>query len=438
VVGYHEARRALSDHRLSKDPSLVWEAAARGADAPGLHDASASGADVPGAPAVDREPRPGAAPGAKGAGPRWIRNAANTDPPEHTRLRRLLTAAFTRRRVERMRPGIEQAAKHLADRLPSDAEVDLIASFAFPLQVEVTCNLLGVPSQHREAFASLAAGMLAAGDGEHRPASCHEAYRQLGTLMAQALAAVRANLEADLGMEGRADDRTGIGATSLREGAGAARCSEVGIPGGPDRQPHLLGALLAARHGPDRLTEQEAHAMAMLLITAGQEPTIDLIANGVLALLLHPDQLQLVRRYPHLRASAVEELLRFSVPVLAAPRIAAEDIEIDGTTVPRGTVLAVMLEAAHRDPAHFAAPNTLNVTRDHNAHLAFGHGIHYCVGAPLARMQAAIAIGALVDRFPRISLAQTPEQLRWRPSRDARGLVELPVFLARAEPVLNR
>ena len=131
----------------------------------------------------------------------------------------------------------------------------------------------------------------------------------------------------------------------------------------------------------------------------------------------------------------MEEFLRYSVPVLAAPRIVAEDIEIDGTTVPRGSVLAVMLEAAHRDPAHFAAPNTLDITRDHNAHLAFGHGIHYCVGAPLARMQAAIAIGALVDRFPRISLARTPEQLRWRPSRDARGLVELPVFLG---PVLNR
>jgi len=368
VAGYHEARRALSDHRLSKDPSLVWEVAA----------------------------------GAEGAGQRWIRNIANTDPPEHTRLRRLLTAAFTRRRVEQMRPGIEQAARRLADWLPPAAEVDLIASFAFPLQVEVTCDLLGVPSQHREAFASLAAGMLAPGDGEHRPASCHAAYQQLGTLMAEVLAALR---------------------------TGAARCSEVGIPEGPDGQPHLLGALLAARHGSDRLTEQEAHAMAMLLITAGQEPTIDLIANGVLALLLHPDQLQLVRRYPHLRASAVEELLRYSVPVLAAPRIVAEDIEIDGTTVPRGSVLAVMLEAAHRDPAHFAAPDTLDITRDHNAHLAFGHGIHYCAGAPLARMQAAIAIGALVNRFPRISLARTPEQLRWRPSWSARGLVELPVFL---------
>ena len=370
MAGYQEARRALSDHRLSKDPSLVWEAAA----------------------------------GAAGTGQGWIRNVANTDPPGHTRLRRLLTAAFTRRRVERMRPGIELAARHLADRLPPAAEVDLIASFAFPLQVEVTCDFLGVPSQHREAFASLAAGMLAARDGEHRPASYHAAYRQLRTLMADVLAAVRANLKA-----------------------------------GPDRQPHLLGALLAAGHGSDRLTGQEAHAMAMLLITAGQEPTIDLIANGVLTLLLHPDQLQLVRRYPQLRASAVEELLRYSVPVLAAPRIVAEDIEIDGTTVPRGSVLAVMLEAAHRDPARFAAPNTLDITRDHNAHLAFGHGIHYCVGAPLARMQAAIAIGALVDRFPRISLARTPEQLRWHRSRDAHGLVELPAFLGPcAEPVLNR
>jgi cytochrome P450 len=362
VVGYDEARRALADSRLSKDPGSLWEAAA---------------------PGLPREPE---------GTQRFIRNLANTDPPGHTRLRRLLSSALTRRRVGLMRPVIEQAAGELADAIAPQAEVDLVRSFALPLQVRVTCDLLGVPPQHRASFAALAAAMLPAGESEQRPASLHAAYRRMTALIGGILAA--------------------------RREAGEAS-------GSPDLQPDLLGALLAARDGAERLSGQEALSMAMLLVTAGQEPTIDLIANGMLALLLHPEQLRLVRAYPHLRPRAVEELLRYSVPVLAAPRIVAGDVEIDGTTLRRGSVLAVMLGSAHRDSAQFPSPDALDVTRDANGHLAFGHGIHYCAGAPLARMQAAIAIGTLVERFPHLALARPPNELRWCPSRDARGLIEL-------------
>jgi cytochrome P450 len=213
----------------------------------------------------------------------------------------------------------------------------------------------------------------------------------------------------------------------------ATKREQIRITGSPDLQPDLLSALVSARDDSDGLTVQEMQSMAMLLISAGQEPTIDLIANGMLALLLNPDQLQLFRRYPELRPQAVEELLRHETPVLSGPRIAAEDIKIDGTVVRRGSVIAVLLDCAHRDPLQFQDPDVLDITRKHNAHLAFGHGIHYCIGAPLARLQASVALTELVERFPRIALAHSSAQPRRRPLRGNRGLVELPVTLGPSE-----
>jgi cytochrome P450 len=371
IVRYDQARWALAARCLSKDPRLAWEAL---------------GYRLP----------PGADAGEGGC----IRNLANTDPPGHTRLRRLLGEALTPARMKSMAPRIAAAASVLAERMQRAGSVDLVASFLVPLQVMVTCELLGIPPSHRRHFGSSATGMLTPADGVGLPRPCHEAYGRMGILIGEVLAAKRARMP-------------------------PAASS--------DRQQDLLSALIAVHAGSDSLTVQETQSMAMLLISAGQEPTIDLIANGILALLRHPDQLALFRRYPELRPRAVEELLRHEAPVRCAVRIAAEDVEIEGTVAARGAVIAVMLDRAHRDPSRFAGPDSLDITREHNPHLTFGHGIHYCIGAPLARLQARVALAELVCRFPRLALDDRPERLRWRAIRDRRSLVDLPVTLDPSE-----
>lgn len=372
IVRYQQARWALSARCLSKDPRQAWEAL-------GYGKFLSSSDETEGG---------------------CILNLTNSDPPVHTRLRRLLAKALTPQRMVSMTPRIVRAARILTEHMGAGSRVDLVASFIFPLQVMVTCELLGIPPQHRSHFGALAAGMLAPPDGEERPGDCHEAYRRMGILIAEVV-----------------DNKR----------------REMRRAGSPDPQPDLLSALVSAREGADSLTVQEALSMAMLLISAGQEPTIDLIANGVLALLLHPDQLRLFRQHPKLRPQAVKELLRHQAPVRSAARIVAEDIEIDGTVVGRGSVIAVMLERANRDSSQFAEPDALDITREHNPHLTFGHGIHYCIGAPLARLQARLAITELVCRFPHLALDRPPERLRWRPVRDKRSLVELPVALGYRE-----
>lgn len=292
IVRYQQARWALAARCLSKDPHLAWEALGYSHFPPSNTENEGS----------------------------YILNLANSDPPGHTRLRRLLTKALSLERMKRMRPRIARTAKALADRMVPARRVDLIRSFIFPLQVTVTCDLLGIPPQHRRRFRSLAAAMRTPADSDGLPETCHEAYRRTGTLVAEALATKR---------------------------------SHIRPTGSPDLQPDLLSALVSTHADSDRLTAHEAETMAMLLISAGQEPTIDLIANGILALLLHPDQLRLFRRHSELRPQAVEELLRYEAPVSSAPRIAAEDIEIDGTVVRRGSMIAVMLAHAHQDRLQF-------------------------------------------------------------------------------------
>ncbi len=330
----------------------------------------------------------------------YIRNLANSDPPDHTRLRRLLAQAFTPARVKRIRLRIVSAAKVLADHLVTARSVDLIRSFIFPLQVMVTCDLLGILPQHRGTFRLLAARMLTPADSRVLSGMYHEAYRQVGALIAEVLATKR---------------------------------EQIRRTSSPDLQQDLLSVLITARDDSGGLTVQESQSMAMLLISAGQEPTIDLIANGMLALLLNSDQLHLFRIHAELRPRAMEELLHCEAPVISIPRIATEAFEIDGTSFHRGSVIAVMLDRAHRDPLQFSEPDALDVTRKLNTQLSFGHGIHYCIGAPLARLQSSVALATLVERFAHISLAQSPEHLRWRTVEGTRGLAELVVTLAPSE-----
>jgi cytochrome P450 len=372
ITQYQQARWALSTRCLSKDPRLAWETLGYSQVAADSNEAEGS----------------------------YIRNLANSDPPDHTRWRRLLAQAFTPARVKRMRPQIVSAARILADHLVAASSVDLIRSFIFPFQVMVTCDILGIPPQHRGTFRLLAAKIRTPADSPGLSETYHDAYHQMGVLITEVLATKR---------------------------------EQIRRTSSPDLQPDLLSALITARDDSGGLTVQESQSMAMLLISAGQEPTIDLIANGMLALLLNPDQLHLFRIHPELRPRAMEELLRREAPVISIPRIAPDDLEIDGTSVCRGSVIAVMLDRAHRDPLQFPEPDAFDITRKLNAHLAFGHGIHYCIGAPLARLQSSVALTTLVERFPHISLAQSPEHLHWRAGEGTRGLAELVVTLAPSE-----
>ncbi len=310
----------------------------------------------------------------------------NLDPPDHERLRRLVNKAFTSRRVEQLRPRVAEITASLLDALSGVAEADLLAAFAFPLPVIVISELLGVPAEDRDDFRAWSAAAVSSADDAAEITGAAEAMIEYFTAL---LAAKRA---------APADD--------------------------------LLSALLQAQEAGDRLSEVELLAMTFLLLVAGHETTVNLIASGTLALLLNPAQRDRLLADRSLLPGAVEELVRYVSPVNnATARFTIAPTEIAGVTIPPGEVVLVALSSANRDPARYASPDTLDLTRDTSGHLAFGHGIHYCVGAPLARMEAVIALGALLDRFPAMTLAVPPESLRWRFSTLIRGLETLPVRL---------
>jgi cytochrome P450 len=313
------------------------------------------------------------------------------DPPTHTRLRKLVSTAFTRRQVERLAPSIETLCATLLDdvarQLADTGEADLMTSFASPLPMTVICDLLGIPPEARTDVRDWMPPLLVGGIGTF------EAYDASARRM---LAFTRDLIEEK--RRAPADD--------------------------------LLTALIEARDGSDRLTEDELTSMVFLLFTAGHDTTVSLIANGALALLTHPDQLAAVRADPERWPAAVEELLRFDSPVQSAvPVTAAEPVEIDGTTIDEGHVIVSLL-AANRDPARFPDPDELNLARADGAHLAFGHGIHHCVGAPLARLEGRIALRALTERLPTLELAIDAAKLEREPSLLFNKLTSLPVRTA--------
>jgi cytochrome P450 len=316
----------------------------------------------------------------------------NADPPDHTRLRRLVSKAFTARRVAGLRPRVEAITASLLDaieaRLAAGETVDLIEEFAFPLPVTVICELLGVPVQDQAQFRAWSNAIVAS---NAEPGAFRAAGEGMYHYFTRLVAAKRAQ---------PADD--------------------------------MVSALIAARDSGDSLNERELIAMLFLLLVAGHETTTNLIASGTLALLANPAELDRLRADPSLLPGAVDELLRYVNPLNhATDRFTLEPVEIGGVTIPAREWVLCVTSSANRDPDRFPGADRLDVGRDAGGHVAFGHGIHFCLGAPLARLEGEVAFGALLSRFPSLSLAADPVTLRWRQSSLIHGLETLPVRLAR-------
>jgi len=312
----------------------------------------------------------------------------NKDGDDHRRLRRLVTKAFTPRMVERLRPRIQEIADELVDAVAERGEMDLVDEFAFPLPVTVIAELLGVPAGDRDRFRvwsnAIVSPALAAADLERFGVHIREFVAYLHDLFEHRRARPR-------------DD--------------------------------LVSGLIQAEEGGDTLSEQELFSMVSLLIVAGHETTVSLIGNAVSALLQHPAELEELTADPSLVPTALDELLRFDGPVeRALNRWATADVELGGQTIRRGDTIIVILGAADHDPARFAEPDVLDLRREPEAkHLAFGRGSHFCLGAPLARLETEIALTTLLARLPGLRLTVAPEELTWRPVPLFRSLVALPV-----------
>lgn len=308
------------------------------------------------------------------------------DPPDHTRLRKLVGKAFTGRAIAALRPRIEEIASGLLDEMEAGPDrVDLLDAYAFPLPITVICELLGVPTDERDDFRQWSNSLLQSGDPDMQKAAA-------GSMAAYLTALVDARREAPT------DD--------------------------------MLGAIVQASEDSDKLSRREATSMAFLLLVAGHETTVNLIGTGTYALLRHPAQLAALRAEESLVPNAVEEFLRWDGPVhLATIRFTPEPVTIGGVEIPAGEVVLVSLSAANRDPERFPDPDALDVRRQGASHLAFGHGIHHCLGAPLARLEGEIAFTRLLERFPGLTLDADPEELTWRRSTLIRGLTSLPVRL---------
>lgn len=317
-------------------------------------------------------------------------NLLNMDPPGHTRVRRLITQAFGPQRIAGLRPRVEAAANELLDRVAADGRADLVADYAGPLPVTVICDLLGVPAADRAALRGWTDVLLTPPADDPRTGA--RVIVELQEFLVQLIAEKR-------------------------------------------RQPgdDLLSAMIAARDTgadgtADRLSEDELTSLAFLVLFAGYENSVHLIGTGILALLRHPEQLDALRAAPELPAGVVEELLRYDPPSpVAIRRFPLTEITIGGVSIPAGATVLLGVAAANRDPRRFTDPELLDVHRPDGGQLTLGHGIHYCVGAPLARLELQVAISAVLRRFPKLALAVDPADLVWRPSFRTRGLRSLPV-----------
>jgi len=335
--------------------------------------------------AIHDSPRPG---GVGLSSARWF---VFLDPPRHTRLRALVHSAFTPQVVEGLRARIQAIVDELLDRAAEAGRLDLIADLGFPLPAIVIAELLGVPAEDRAQFRAWSADLAAAG----------------GLVRMAADGAERLS--------------------RARAGGAALNAYFRDIIRERRRAPRddLVSRLTGVQSAEGTLSEEELVDTCALLLFAGHETTTNLIGNGMLALLRHPDELSRLRADPSLIGSAVEELLRYDSPVQMRVRVARETVEIGGRRIAKGQRVLILVGAANRDPARFPDPDRLDIARPDNRHLAFGHGIHFCTGAPLARLEGAIAIRRLLRRFPRLEL--TTDQLAWRETLTLRALNALPV-----------
>jgi cytochrome P450 len=312
------------------------------------------------------------------------------DPPDHTRLRSLVSKAFTPRVVEALRPRIQKMVDELITRAEAVGTMDLIEEFAYPIPVNVICEMLGVPVED------------------------HERFKGWSLDIARGLDSVWLPPESEI------PKRSGAARHAIGDYMRGLIAERRASPRGD-----LLSALIAAEEAGDKLSEDELIATCILLLIAGHETTVNLIGNGTLALLRHPEELRRLREAPGLITSAVEELLRYDGPVQRTARITSTAVTIGGRTIPQGEMVMPFIGAADRDPSQFPDPDRLDLGRADNRHIAFGWGIHFCLGAPLARVEGQIAIDTLVRRLPRLALVN--DEPEHRQSLTLRGLKALPV-----------
>ncbi|MFF9899301.1 cytochrome P450 [Streptomyces longispororuber] len=353
VLGHEACRAALTDARLSRN----WRGSGR------MHQIINAAEDDPN-----------------------LAHMSMADPPDHTRLRRLVTRAFTPRRIQALAPRVQEITDRLLDAMTESGTrtADLVKALAFPLPLTVICELLGVPELDRDAFRHWSDDMLAPSS----PQAQHTAYAELGAYLRRLVDAQRARPGQD-----------------------------------------LLSALIhTVDEDGDRLSPDELVGMCNLLLIAGHETTTHLIAGGLRTLFAHPAQLRLLRADLSLTEGAVEEMLRYDGPVESSlERLALVDVELGGVRIPAGSTVRMVLADADRDGARFERPECFDIRRDARGHIAFGHGLHYCLGAPLARLEAAVALRSLLRRCPDIGPAADLATLEWVPGLLIRGVRTLPV-----------
>lgn len=354
ITGYEQARAAAMDHRFSSQG--VYER---------LYSTQMGGAKV----SEDEFSMD------------LSHNLLNLDPPDHTRLRKLVARHFTSNSVEHLRPRIEQIADELLDAMAGQSKVEFLDGYGYPLPIRVICEMLGVPFEDHPNFTAWSKTMVGAATPQEVGAVCQQ--------MAAYIKGI-----AEKKRENPSED--------------------------------LLSLLLQTAEDGDQLSQSELIATVIVLLVGGFETTVNLISSGLLALLKHPDQMDRLRSDHRLLDTAIEEFLRYETPNnLSSPRFTKEPVEIGGVLIPAGQFVMISWLAANRDGQQFFNADRLDIARGKNPHLAFGHGIHYCVGAPLARLEGVVAFGRLLDRFKEIALIGNPEELRWRHSTSMHGLEEL-------------
>lgn len=318
----------------------------------------------------------------------FSQNMLFSDMPEHKRLRGLVSKAFTPKMIAGMRERIQEITDKLLDEMEGKKNIDFIDEFAFPLPIIVICEMLGIPVEDRDNFRTWSNAMIE-GTNDAKDENLSEHMKAFVQYLSNRFAIVR---------ESPGDD--------------------------------LISQLIIAEQEGDRLTEQELYGVVSLLIIAGHETTVNLIGNSIMALLEHPDQLELLKNQPKLIHTAIEEVLRYNDPVeYSTSRWAGEDLEFKGASISKGDLVIVVLNSANHDPSQFNDPEVFDITREKSRHLAFGKGIHTCLGAPLARLEGEVAIRGFIKRFSNAKMRADSSDLQWRPGMIVRGVRELPITL---------